>query len=302
MDNLRTVLVGVDFTPGSAAALHHALRLARANAGAPARVVAVHVINTHVVIGLQHALSPMQKDIQRCLDEEARRQWMMFAPDATGKDAVELVVRVGNPAVTLVDEAAHAGADLVVLGLHREAGAESGAGTVAGACVRGAKGRVLLVRADRAGPYQRVVAGVDFTPASAGVVVEAARVARADGAPLDIVHVFEPPWRQLHYFVPMPENTPEFQAGYRSEMTAKLREFCEPLKGELAGITHRFQLDEHQSAGRGLVEYATKNGADLVVLGTRERSGLKELVLGSTAERLLRQTPCSMMTVRPPAG
>lgn len=296
MDSLRTVLVGVDFTPGSAAALGHALRLA-----GNARVIAVHVINTHVVIQLQHALSPMQKDIQRCLEEEARRQWMMFAPDVPGREKAEFVVRVGNPGVALVDEAEALDADLLALGLHREPDAPSGAGTVAGACVRRSRARVLLVRPDHPGTFTRVVAAVDFTPASARVVTEAARIARAESAPLDIVHVFEAPWRQLHYFAPMPQNSPEFQAGYRAEVSEKLHAFCHPLAAELEGITHRFRLDENRSAGRGIIEYVTNNSADLIVLGTHEREGIRDLILGSTAERVLRDAPCSMLTVRPPS-
>lgn len=298
MDRLRSFMVGVDFTPGSAAALRHAIRLSRAD-GAQAPIRAVHVINTHVVVDLQHALSPLQKNIQRSLEEEAKREWLKFESGVPGKDGVEFVVRVGNPGVSLVDEVAASPADMLVLGLHREPGAESGAGTVAGACVRAAKTRVLLVRPEQTGAFQRVVACVDFSEASAQVVAEAARVARADNAQLDVVHVFEPPWRQLHYFAPMPENSPEFQAGFRAELVEKLRGFCEPLKAALQGLKVQYKLDEHHSAGRGIVEYAVNNQADLVVLGTHGRTGLREFVLGGTAERLLRQTPCSMLTVRP---
>jgi hypothetical protein len=41
-------------------------------------------------------------------------------------------------------------------------------------------------------------------------------------------------------------------------------------------------------------------GADLVVLGTKGRSNLGYVLLGSTVERLLREIPCSALVVRPP--
>ncbi len=297
MDKLRSILAGVDFTTGSAAALRHAARLAQASGGAIVR--AIHVINTHVVIDLQHALSPLQKNIQASLETEAKREWLKFEHDMPGKDSVTFLVRVGNPTTSVLDEVDASAADLLVLGIHKEAGAESGAGTVAGACVRKAKCRVLLVRPEQTDPFKHVMACVDFSDVSRLAVLEAARFARIEGASLDIVHVFEPPWRQLHYFAPMPENSPEFQAGFRADIVSKLRDFCEPMKADLAGIPHTFKLEEHHSAGRGIIEYAINNPVDLIVLGTHGRSNIRDVLLGSTAERLLRQTPCSMLTVRP---
>jgi universal stress protein E len=300
MDKLRSILVGADFTTGSQAALQQATHLARASGGGGGAIVrAIHVINTHVVIDLQHALSPMQKNIQASLETEAKREWLKFAHDLPGKDSVNFVVRVGNPTSSILDEVEASAADLLVLGIHKEDGSESGAGTVAGACVRKAKCRVLLVRPEQSGPFKRVVACLDFSDVSRRAVLEAARLARLEGASLDIVHVFEPPWRQLHYFAPMSENSPEFQAGYRAEVVSKMRNLCEPMKAELAGVTHAFKLEEHHSAGRGIIEYATNNPVDLIVLGTQGRSNLRDVLLGSTAERLLRQTPCSILTVRP---
>lgn len=302
MEQRRSILVGVDFTPGSAAALRHAVRLAKESGAAigpgGVSIRAMHVINTYVVVDLERALSPMQKNIQASLEAEARREWLKFDPALPDKELIELVIRVGNPAAALVEEATASRADLLALGIHRAPGAESGVGTVAGMCVRKSTCPVLLVRPEQPTPFRRVMACVDMSGVSRRVVLDAARLARVENAALDIVHVFEPPWRQLHYFAPMPENSPEFQAGYRALMTSKLREFFEPLKAQLEGLTCQFKLEEHRSAGRGIIEYAVKNDVDIIVLGTHGRNGLKEVLLGSTAERLLKQTPCSMMTIR----
>ena len=42
--------------------------------------------------------------------------------------------------------------------------------------------------------------------------------------------------------------------------------------------------------------------ADMIVIGTRGRSGLKHLLLGSIAERVVQKAPCPVLTVRLPDG
>lgn len=48
-----------------------------------------------------------------------------------------------------------------------------------------------------------------------------------------------------------------------------------------------------------IVRYARDVDADLVVIGTHGRSGLAHVLLGSTAEKVVRKAPCPVLTVRP---
>lgn len=48
-----------------------------------------------------------------------------------------------------------------------------------------------------------------------------------------------------------------------------------------------------------IVRYAKKNEIDLIVIGTHGRSGLKHVLIGSVAERVVRKSPCPVLTVRP---
>jgi nucleotide-binding universal stress UspA family protein len=66
--------------------------------------------------------------------------------------------------------------------------------------------------------------------------------------------------------------------------------------------TARFAVVEAANHGHGIAEYARRVGADLVVLGTKGRSNLGYVLLGSTVERLLKEIPCSALVVRPPVG
>ncbi|MCA9513360.1 MAG: universal stress protein [Myxococcales bacterium] len=48
-----------------------------------------------------------------------------------------------------------------------------------------------------------------------------------------------------------------------------------------------------------ILEVADEIGADLIVIGTHGRTGLRDQILGSTAERVSRRANCSVMTVKP---
>jgi nucleotide-binding universal stress UspA family protein len=51
-----------------------------------------------------------------------------------------------------------------------------------------------------------------------------------------------------------------------------------------------------------IVRYTQDAGIDLVVMGTHGRTGIERLVLGSVAERVLRDAPCSVLVVKMPRG
>ena len=48
-----------------------------------------------------------------------------------------------------------------------------------------------------------------------------------------------------------------------------------------------------------IVEEAESRGADLIVLGTHGHTGIKHLLLGSIAERVVQHSPCPVLTVKP---
>jgi nucleotide-binding universal stress UspA family protein len=48
-----------------------------------------------------------------------------------------------------------------------------------------------------------------------------------------------------------------------------------------------------------IIDYATKENIDMVVIGTHGRSGLMHILMGSIAERVVRLSPCPVLTVKP---
>jgi nucleotide-binding universal stress UspA family protein len=56
----------------------------------------------------------------------------------------------------------------------------------------------------------------------------------------------------------------------------------------------------HGRASSAIIDYATIKEIDMIVLATHGRRGLEHLIFGSTAERVVREAPCPVLTVRPP--
>ncbi|MBN1492493.1 MAG: universal stress protein, partial [Phycisphaerae bacterium] len=49
-----------------------------------------------------------------------------------------------------------------------------------------------------------------------------------------------------------------------------------------------------------IINYAREQKADLIVIATHGRSGLKQVLIGGTAEKVVRKAPCPVLTIRHP--
>lgn len=296
MSGWKSLMVGVDFTPCSASALRQAIRIAERT---QATLHVVHVIETLVVMDLEEALSPFQADIRAGLIQDAGKTWKEFTADVPEACGLELAVEIDNPVAAILRRVREQSADLLILGTHGTSPQDRGAGTLATACVRKAMANVLLVRDPHVGPFASVVACVDFSATSLKALEQAVRMAAHDGAALHVLHVFHAPWHRLHYRAPTPQASPDYQTQYRDGLRRRLEAFCEPFRREMALLRTQYALFDFPGHGRGIAEFVAQVGGDLAVLGTRGRTNLRDVLLGSTAERVVRDAPCSILTVKP---
>jgi len=296
MSLISSIVVGVDFSPSCASALREALRIAQWNR-APVR--AVHVIDTIVAAELGDALSSLQTNVRDALTADARAAWQTFAATVPGADAVAIDVRIDQRVRGILAAAADAKADLLVLGAFGDRRPDVGLGSVATNCVRHGSSRVLIVRDNQPGAFRRVVAAVDFSPTSLRALDQAARIATQDSAELHVLHAFRAPWHDLHYRAPTLGTDPAFQTQYRAGLERRLHAFAAELGRETGFLKPTFALIDDAGHRSAIVDYATRVDADLVVLGTRGRSNLRDILLGSTAEKVLRDSPCSVLAIRP---
>ncbi len=297
MDRLRNIVVGVDFSPASLDALAQAKRV---GGWARSDVRAVHVIDTVAVLDIQEALSMIAARVQEGLIEDAKAHWKALVNANGWLNEIPFEVVVTNAVVELSRRVSGAQAEhsLLVMGVNSKNADDGGVGAVATGCVRHSQASVLLVRQGHPGAFKRVVACVDFSETSREAVDQAIRVAAQDGSQLHVVHVHSEA-RTLFGFNAKSAMTPLDAAKERDRLREKVLAFCDGLGAEAVWAHARVLAIEAASHGRGIIDYATGVDADLVVLGVRGRTNLRDLVLGSTAERVLRHARCSVLTVHP---
>lgn len=292
----QSIVVGTDFTPCSAVAVAQALRIAK---WSHARLHAVHVIDTTVVMELEATLSEFQQAVRASLADAAHAAWRDCAAAIPGAADIPVEITPNNRVAGVLEHVRTAGADLLVLGAFGDRRPDVGFGTLATACVRASMTDVLLVRDTQAGPFRAIVAGVDFSETSLKALYRAATIAANEGAELHAVHLLDAPWHRLRYHPLEPKSLAEQQREYHRRHERMLADFVRPVVAANPGLKLRVVCDEAGTHRRGIADYATKVGADLTVLGTRGRANLRDMLLGSTAERVLAESSCSVLAVKP---
>jgi nucleotide-binding universal stress UspA family protein len=81
----------------------------------------------------------------------------------------------------------------------------------------------------------------------------------------------------------------------RAQVARELEEFLAPARA--AGIRAETLITEGHVSST-ILEFARKQPADLLVMGTHGQGGLERLVLGSVTESVLRKAPCPVLTAR----
>jgi nucleotide-binding universal stress UspA family protein len=135
-------------------------------------------------------------------------------------------------------------------------------------------------------PAFTIVVANDFSDASGYAFDQAARVARRiPGSDLHVVHVAEG----------------EASEGSTKQLANQLRLYLEEKVKALGGLEDQ-AVGLHVRRGRPareIAQLAKDVGADLIVVGTHKGPHLKQLVLGSVAERLLLAAPCPVFVAGP---
>jgi nucleotide-binding universal stress UspA family protein len=198
------------------------------------------------------------------------------------RDQFTLGVETGSSHGGILRQAERVGAGLIVLG----------EGATAARVVRGASVPVLVARPS---PSGAVLGATDFSDPSLPALKGAAAEAQRRGVPLALLHSIDIPITAYSVGItgiPFPAVTPAVMDEARSRLHDELRAFSAK-----AGVEAECLIKDGPPAA-AILDAARLLPAALIVVGTRGRTGLARLALGSVAEAVLAKAPCSVLVVR----
>jgi universal stress protein A len=142
---------------------------------------------------------------------------------------------------------------------------------------------------------KRILAPTDFSTHSEQAVRFACGLAERLGAELHLVNV-------LSEIIPagpdpllMPVMPPQFYQENEDRARETLRSLLKPTWGKPKSLVTAVRWGSPVEA---IVDYAKELEIDLIVIATHGRTGLSHVLLGSVAERIVREAPCPVLTLR----
>lgn len=140
---------------------------------------------------------------------------------------------------------------------------------------------------------KRILFPTDLSEGSAHAVPFVADLTKHYGAKLYIIHVMYDVARATGWYVPhvsMDEMYREIEANARKEIEKccieELRGYKDIDYKVLKGVPHE-----------EILKFSEENSIDLIIMGTHSRKGLDRVIFGSTAERVVRNARCPVLTV-----
>lgn len=144
--------------------------------------------------------------------------------------------------------------------------------------------------------FQRILAPVDFSERSREMLRYAASFARRHGAMLIVLHVVEP------MIYPADSGfggsaISETEDALKKSAETRLEEWCR------VEVPSDLPSEQHVRVGQPfheITEGAREFDADIIVISTHGYTGFKHVLLGSTAERVVRHASCPVLTLHQP--
>jgi nucleotide-binding universal stress UspA family protein len=140
-----------------------------------------------------------------------------------------------------------------------------------------------------------VLVPTDFSDASETALTYGMGLAETFGASLHLVHVMEDllahAWAAEVYVAAVPNLREEIERESQQRLSAMLPEADRKrLRAEIALLSGNPFIE--------IIRYAKAQDIDLIVMGTHGRGPIAHMLLGSVAEKVVRKSPCPVLTVR----
>ncbi|MGJ8723225.1 MAG: universal stress protein [Roseibacillus sp.] len=297
MKNWNTIVVAIDFSSASLAALREAARLANWHQST------LHV--AHVIPFEKSEESSGESEntvtislVRSKVEEELRR---ITLHEIEFFNEIEYHVMTGHPFRELCQLLEDIDAKLLVLGRCGQSSKGSQIGTIAANCLRKAPVSVLLIRPSHEDPFHQIVVATDFSRTATRAINQAAEIAYEQSALLHILHVYTPMLHLADYSFWDRADLIEAPIGddFDKDRLTRLDREAGEIRKSYPDLPVRVQILNEARPGHAISKFIHDREISLVVVGTRGRSQIHNLLLGTTVERIIRDCDCSILAVKP---
>ena len=310
LSTVPLVVAATDLTAGSQRSSTFAAQLAAALGGELHVVHASDVASDPIWEGTDAAIKPYVEQLQQRIAERVAKTSAALEVERQRCSQIGVSCRAelvpGRPWESLLEYAKSHNADFIVVGPH---GAEPGdfllggirqrmLGSTADRLVRHAPCPVWVVPpGSEAAPFAKWMVAVDFSPCSNEAVQLAHLLAHRTGGSLALVHVTSP--------ADVPDSEVPEPARWPQALHEATRKQAAQDLAKLAAGLQDVKVSQHvrprwSRLHLELLEEAKEQSTSVLVMGSHGRKGIRQLVLGSVAERALRVSSIPILVTREP--
>lgn len=203
---------------------------------------------------------------------------------------------LGEPFVEVIHAVQQEGYDLVISGTRGVSGwKQFFVGSTAKKLIRKCPSAVWIVKAEHVQVPKVILAPSDFSDVSRKAVLKGLCLAEKSGAEFHLVHVIDSRDVREDLLEHIPPGS-----SVRDEINHKATEHLNEFLASLGPCS--VNIVSHLTWGypwQEISKIASEYKADLITMGAVGRSGVKGVLLGNTAERVLDTCDCSILTVKP---
>ncbi len=301
---ISTILVPIDFSPQSLKALEYACALGTALGGT------LHLLHVNDIAVDAPTLAPLFPPTPEINTKLLRRLESVTAKVSLPTRGCRSHVRAGKAFDEICQAARELGADLIVTATHGYSGIKRILlGSTTERIVQHSPSPVLVVREherefiasrqrktkrnQRRIRLDRILVPTDFSEHSRYALTYALFFAEHFGAELILLNAVYP-----HYYATNPDFSLSDYWPLLDEMRRAAKDDMKKLvrSTSFGGVSFKTRIEEGHPV-QNILEIAAECGADLIVTSTHGRTGLEHVLIGSTAEQVVRYAGCPVLVV-----
>lgn len=144
--------------------------------------------------------------------------------------------------------------------------------------------------------YQKIIVPLDGSGWSERAIPHAVEIARSNNAELILLHVFKPPASEYTDQLALAGQEQQI-----NQMRDEIKQYLMAIRNQIRGqkIEVRVQVIEGVGVANLICDYINDSDADLVVMSTHGRGGLRRFLFGSVANKVVQDVEVPVMLIRP---